>query len=81
MTPKQKAIDLLDDYRGLVPEHFGGMEFELAKKCALICVNELILNCAFYDHERKKEFMECKDFPDIYFSEYWRKIEQEIEKL
>lgn len=70
MTSKEKAKELVDKYILLVPEHFGGMDLELAKQCALICVDECL------KIERKKDM----DFSKRNI-EYWQEVKQEIEKL
>ena len=69
MTAKEKAIDLVDRFKGVTrpfskrhtlkvtihPEH--------AKQCALICVEQVIQSC-FH--------------PNL---EYWQEVKQEIDKL
>jgi hypothetical protein len=67
MTPKEKAIDLMDKYLDLDIHIY----FEDAKQCALIAVDEIINNSL--------EYMGCdlKDGEII----YWQEVKQEIEKL
>jgi hypothetical protein len=71
MTPKEKAMELIDKFENIVPTidgHYSYQEmieehFNKSKQCALIVVETVILNC--YE---KEEY-------------YWREVEQEIEKL
>lgn len=52
MTPKEKANELVYNFCDVDVEymlHFG-MEWGMAKQCALICVDE-ILNILFQHHE------------------------------
>jgi len=78
MTPKQKAIELVDKYRGLVisapytDSEDGScigetmMLTRSAKQCALIVVDELI-----------------KATEDVWFLDgnYWQQVKHEIEKI
>jgi len=76
MTPKEKAIDLMAgfyDIKSNEPDY--GMEREMAKKCALIAVDEIlnIIPC-------------CEEYGSngwvlIDNSEYWEEVKKEIEKL
>jgi len=65
MTPKEKAIELVTKYYGHFTAHMS-----IAKKCALIAVDEIIEAAEWYesDYHYKKV-------------EYWREVKQEIEKL
>jgi len=77
MTPKEKAIKLVDIYKDITTTWiFNGIEttnvinYDLAKQCALIAVNELIefaYNYTDYNEKSTKEYLE--------------KVKQEIEKL
>ncbi len=42
MNPQEKSEELINKFIKLVPEHFGGMDTELAKKCALICIQQIM---------------------------------------
>jgi hypothetical protein len=57
MTQKKKAKELVGKYSELVPDDFGGMDDELAKKCALIAVDEILKDTIniYYWHEVKTE--------------------------
>ena len=50
MKAKEKAQELVDNYKQLVPIEFGGMAQDLAKQCAIIAVDE-ILRVLFQHHE------------------------------
>ena len=76
MTPKEKAIDLTADFYDIKsnePDY--GMEWEMAKKSALIAVDEIL-----------KEF----NSDELYssgennindFRTYWQEVKEEIENL
>lgn len=80
MKPKKKAKKLLEKYMfcHVSPMYLISAK-EHSKQCALIAADELIESCAFFDHKRKKEFIE--DIDDRYFSTYWMEVKSEIEKL
>lgn len=76
MTPKQKAIDLVDkfnDYTVKAIKYYadGKMEEckEDAKECALIAIKELI--------EQENRYNNGSFYP----SKYWAEVKKEIEKL
>lgn len=70
MSPKEKAIELVDkmysvdDYDDY---NAPAMQYEHARKCALIAVDEIIKSKPYWDTQ--EEF------------EYWYEVKQEIEKL
>jgi hypothetical protein len=65
MTPKDKAIELVDRYSELGIGH--PTSLLLAKQCALIAVDEMI------------GYLEKDGFSTQI--EYWQEVKQEIEKL
>ena len=65
MTPKEKAIELLDAFN----EH---IEWNLLKKCALICVDEILKNIT-------EEVISYKPF--MMNTDYWQEVREEINKL
>ena len=77
MTPKEKAIELVDKFENIVPMIDGCYSyqemieehFNKSKQCALISVDELII---------EKNKWENGSF---YTSKYWDYVKQEIEKL
>lgn len=63
MTPKEKAIQLYNKFSNAANSHIEG------KKCALICVDELIKECTVYRPSPESRF------------DYWQEVKKEIEKL
>ncbi len=68
MTPKEKAIELLDKMYGYELDY---MTEGQAKQCALIAVDEIL------DVINKNDV----DIWNIDILKYWREVKQEIEKL
>lgn len=74
MTPKEKAEELLDRFidKSVVVDddiqYYHPKPFSLAKQCALIAVDEILNNDGFTKF-------------DIYLTEYWQEVKQELEKL
>ena len=69
MEPREKARELVDKFLQFTPVEF---EYEYAKQCALIAVDEIILaipdasdDDSPYNHELK----------------YWQEVKEEIDKL
>jgi len=79
MTPKQKANELFFKYYEIV-EHTLSTEYVLlAKKCALIAVDEIIN--ASPTNPLKSGYIELySDMVDEAII-YWQEVKQEIEKL
>ena len=88
MTPQEKAIELVDQYRLILiqSETDAGEEIlctTIAKQCALVAVNEIIEsrkdNVAINDTmwEISSEYYK----PHPMYLNYWFKIKTEIEKL
>jgi len=73
MTPKEKAISLVDSYRIILINEDTECGEEIlctviAKQCALIAVDEILNNDGF---------TRC----DQYLTEYWQEVKQEIQAL
>jgi hypothetical protein len=70
MTPKEKAIELLNKYNSLQVSFYKNQDpsYGYAKQCALIAVNEIILA------------MDNVMLPNP-FKQYWNKVKQEIQAL
>lgn len=81
MTPKEKAIEIVDSYFTIID---GQVEFKLIKQCALIAVSEMItevynishqytaiydITTNSYNYEKSKEL------------KFWLEVKQEIEAL
>ena len=70
MIPRQKAALLILTYMAIVVER------ELAKKCALAAVDEIIASNTFEQNHQ--------DYIHPFIADkngYWREVKQEIEKL
>jgi hypothetical protein len=65
MTPKEKAKELVDNF---LPHSTGNSNINEAKQCALIAVYEILNNDGFTQF-------------DIYLTEYWQEVKQEIINL
>jgi|LakMenE18May11ns_1017448.scaffolds.fasta_scaffold8779948_2 hypothetical protein len=65
MTPKEKAKELIDNF---LPHSTGNSNINEAKQCALIAVDEILNNDGFTQF-------------DIYLTEYWQQVKQEIINL
>lgn len=66
MTPKEKAEELVDNFKLFCGGYWGGkVNKSFAKNCALIAVDE-ILSAHLFDLDEK---------------EYWQQVKTEIENL
>ena len=77
MTPKEKAEELVIKMYQPLPaskeaekgkEHLYYNQYDAAKQCALIAVDEILNNDGFVEF-------------DQYLTEFWGEVKQEIEKL
>lgn len=74
LTPKEKAIELIDKYKPLCGGYWGGkINKEFAKQSAIIAVNEIIAAIPTQPSINETE--------RIYAIMYWINVKQEIEKL
>ena len=79
ITPEEKAKELIDKYSDYVAmaDRYGYTLYSdlivLAKKCALITVDEIVESLDLLPLASTKEYYELK--------KYWQKVKQEIEKL
>jgi hypothetical protein len=71
MTPKEKAKELFDKFYSAIPSDEIGENYNSAKQCALIAVDEIL--------EDNVDDMSWELF-DIRI-EYWQEVEREIENL
>ena len=79
MTPKEKAVELVDKmYATQGPED--GITYYEAIDCALIAVDEIIKVCPYYS-KKGAETIEQLRANDYEFITYWEEVKQEIEKL
>jgi hypothetical protein len=72
MTPKQKAEKLVNEFYRIIPLDKMTLDFDLAKKCALISVDELLEATKRYDYTLG---------PKPSYNDYWLKVKYQIEKL
>jgi hypothetical protein len=72
MTPKQKAEKLVNEFYRIIPLDKMTIDFNLAKKCALIAVNELLEATKRYDYTLG---------PNPSYNDYWLKVKYQIEHL
>lgn len=73
MTPKEKAIELVDKYSTYVVMWAGGIETskQNVKQCALIAVDEIISNI---EPSVSMDVIEAR-------VKYWQEVKSEIENL
>lgn len=80
MTPKEKAIELIEKFESLVPSKYYVLEFGgndnnyrditiESKQCSIISINE-ILNSLDYDF--------INYYKNFSFREYWLNVKEEI---
>jgi hypothetical protein len=73
MTPKEKVLNLIENSYDIIPDDgtilLLGKDkaFEIAKKCALIAVDEILTADMFMMTEEQEK--------------YWEQVKQELEKL
>jgi hypothetical protein len=72
MTPKQKATELVNEFYRIIPLDKMTIDFNLAKKCALIAVDELLEATKRYDYTLG---------PNPSYNDYWLKVKYQIENL
>jgi len=65
MEAKEKAKELVDNF---LPHSTGNSNINEAKQCALIAVDEILNNDGFTQF-------------DIYLTDYWQEVKQEIINL
>jgi hypothetical protein len=72
MTPKQKADKLVNEFYRIIPLDKMTLDYNLAKKCALIAVDELLEATKRYDYTLG---------PNPSYNDYWLKVKYQIENL
>lgn len=71
MTPKERAKELVDKFYRIIPLDKMTIDFNIAKKCALMAVEEIIeANPIKFDED-----------DNCIASYWWVEVKQEIEKL
>ena len=76
MTPKDKALDLCGDFYAIKsnePDY--GIEWEMAKQCALIAIDEIIKATPCYEDYGGDGWIFIEN------TTYWEEVKQEIELL
>jgi hypothetical protein len=68
MTPKEKAEELVEDYRNAYPTYTSNrLNLHQAKRCALIAVNEILKNDTIFLY--------------VHHLDFWKEVKHELEKL
>ena len=92
MTPKEKAISLVDSHRNILMNEDTECGNEIlctviAKKCAIIAVDEIIEE-RYFHNEHHQQNSKLKYHIEIELAErlestrnYWSEVKHEIEKL
>jgi hypothetical protein len=71
MTPKEKALELIEKFKLKIDDHYQSLRDDQAKQCALILCDEMLVHYPIaVDDEQSKNF-----------HEYWKNVKSEIEKL
>jgi predicted proteasome-type protease len=77
MTPKEKAIELVDKYNNSIMSFLSdNMKYQNAIKCALIAVDEILKANPIIP----LQFMLESESLDA-ANEYWQEVQQELENL
>jgi hypothetical protein len=75
MTPKEKAIELVDKYNNSIMSFLSdNMKYQNAIKCALIAVDEILKN--FYTLKEGQTF-----YTEYRAVKYYLEVKQELENL
>jgi hypothetical protein len=72
MTPQQKAKELVNKFYRIIPLDKMTIDFNLAKKCALILVDELLEATKKYDYTLSSNPI---------YNQYWLNVKSQIEAL
>jgi len=72
MTPKQKAEKLVNEFYRIIPLDKMTIDFNLAKQCALIAVDELLEATKKYDYTLSSNPI---------YNQYWLNVKSQIELL
>jgi hypothetical protein len=82
MTPKEKAIELVNKFNNIIPRECDGLENITSEFCALIAVDEIMKAPHQNSYiELIPEEAETTDWFWDKFDEYWNEVKQEIELL
>ena len=72
MTPQNKAKELVNKFYRITPLDKMTIDFDLAKNCALIAVDELLEATKRYDYTLG---------PNPSYNQYWLKVKYQLEQL
>ena len=84
MTPKEKAQELVNKFYMAIPSDEMGLCDEASRQCALIAVDELIMEIYNIDHQHRAiynsetGYYSYSDSKELIF---WKEVKKEIEKL
>jgi hypothetical protein len=73
MTPKDKAKELTNSFYRIIPLDKMTIDFNLSKQCALISVDEIIM-----EYSNIKPMFISKTPPRL---KYWQEVKKEIKNL
>ena len=83
MSSKKQAKELIDSFHQLDPDtdSYNGITFQLAKECALLCVNRIIAANPHLWIQRTVNYVGVSRTYDeeVLNKEYWREVKKEIE--
>lgn len=83
MTPKDKALELINKYSTLKSDYEDIMSYSICKECALIANNESLIGLKMYLSElyKKQNITPNEYIIQAVAVEYYQQIKIEIEKL
>ena len=73
MTPKEKAGEILMKFQNIESlKDYGGMDFEIAKQCAIITVGEIM---------NMPELVDVDAYIEYQITNYWQQVKDELNQL
>lgn len=76
MTPKEKAVELVDKFRPWVPKYYDNPLISYQKECALMAVDEIL------DFMMKEDILtKTCHYVNSHWTPYWIKVKEEIKNL
>ena len=84
MTPKEKAKELVNKYYRIIPLDKMTIDYNLAKKCALIAIEEMIAEVYNISHQYTAVYditTMSYNYEESKELKFWIEVKQEIEKL
>ena len=83
MTPKEKAVELLEKFYIELKEHKGFYDIETARQCAIISVDEIIRlseRADLFLMKTKRQLLTGFK-PTENYMEYWADVKKELKNL